>query len=313
MCLEDPLLTHLHMHKQPPRRNKILRCQQDALSAAQERQADQPNFLSHIGHCPFTSGQIACDFFVQGLVEHCNLPSHQVRCDRNSPTCRNCDRLGVKCPGYSDIPVLSQKDGSRQRIQDSVDTIYRASGVEKRKVGSCDECRRTKSRCSRSRPVCRRCMKKGFICKYNPKYDAAVARSSAPALMAGQDHVLTATASSTRSGSVSTPGSQRGNSSVSLSMPLSHDFQWYEWLPGSRIATEMTAERREERSKLTKSLLSSTGFSRIHYHKMRFAYEHWPISSLIGSQLFVAWASSTNQLSTRHWTEAPSMKTLGRL
>lgn len=69
-------------------------------------------------------------------------------------------------------------------------------------------------------------MKKGFICKYNPKYDAAVARSSAPALMAGQDHVLTATASSTRSGSVSTPGSQRGNSSVSLSMPLSHDFQW---------------------------------------------------------------------------------------
>ncbi|TFB06916.1 hypothetical protein CCMA1212_001306 [Trichoderma ghanense] len=149
-----------------------------------------------------------------------------VRCDRNSPTCRNCDRLGVKCPGYSDIPVLSQKDGSRQRVQDSVDTIYRASGVEKRKVGSCDECRRSKSRCCRSRPVCRRCLNKGFTCKYNPKYDAAAGQSSAPSMMAGQAQVLTMTASSNRRGSVSTPESQKARTSVSLSTPIPHDSQW---------------------------------------------------------------------------------------
>ncbi|KAL7810209.1 hypothetical protein V8C44DRAFT_332577 [Trichoderma aethiopicum] len=152
--------------------------------------------------------------------------SRKVRCDRNSPTCHNCNRLGVKCPGYSDLPVLSQKDGSRQRVQDSVDTIYRTSGVEKRKVGSCDECRRTKSRCSRSRPVCKRCMKKGFTCRYNPKYDAAAGQSSASSMMAGQDQGLTTTALSRCSGSVSTPGSQNRRASVSPSTPIQPGFQW---------------------------------------------------------------------------------------
>ncbi|KAL6874322.1 hypothetical protein HDV57DRAFT_504481 [Trichoderma longibrachiatum] len=152
--------------------------------------------------------------------------SRKVRCDRNSPTCHNCNRLGVKCPGYGDLPVLSQKDGSRQRVQDSVDTIYRASGVEKRKVGSCDECRRTKSRCSRSRPICKRCMKKGFTCRYNPKYDAAAGQSSASSMMAGQDQGLTTTASSHCSGSVSSPGSQKRRTSVSLSTPIQPGFQW---------------------------------------------------------------------------------------
>ncbi|KAL6690929.1 hypothetical protein J3F84DRAFT_397951 [Trichoderma pleuroticola] len=172
----------------------------------------------------------------------------QVRCDRKTPTCHNCDRLGVNCPGYSDTAaILSHKDGSRQRIQDSVDTIYRASGVEKRKVGSCDECRRTKSRCSRTRPTCKRCVRKGFACKYNAKYDAkhdAAASqspsSSMPVLV--DDQMLT---TSNRSGSVSTPGSQANLMAVSLSAQISPSLQWLfaDALPQDRFHLQSLADK----------------------------------------------------------------------
>jgi hypothetical protein len=161
------------------------------------------------------------------------LTSQQVRCDRNSPTCHNCTRLGVNCPGYGDTTaILSQKDGSRQRLQDSVDYIYRASGVEKRKVGSCDECRRTKSRCSRTRPVCKRCTRKGFACKYNAKYDASAAgtagtaASPSPQPSTAADTSLLA-ASSNGSGLVSTPGSQPGTMGMALSSSIPKSMHWY--------------------------------------------------------------------------------------
>lgn len=156
------------------------------------------------------------------------LTSQQVRCDRNSPACHNCTRLGVNCPGYGDsTAILSQKDGSRQRLQDSVDFIYRSSGVEKRRVGSCDECRRTKSRCSRTRPVCKRCTRKGFTCKYNAKYDASVvdtAASPSPQPSTTAETSMLA-APSDGSGLVSTPGSQSG----AMSMPLSSIPQHMHW------------------------------------------------------------------------------------
>lgn len=160
------------------------------------------------------------------------LTSQQVRCDRKSPTCHNCDRLGVNCPGYSDTTaILSQKDGSRQRLQDSVDFIYRASGVEKRRVGSCDECRRTKSRCSRTRPVCKRCTRKGFTCKYNAKYDASAAGTSATATSQSPEPSTAAepsiVAGPSDGGLVSTPGSQPGSIAIPLSSSIPQHLQWY--------------------------------------------------------------------------------------
>ncbi|KAL7918001.1 hypothetical protein ACQKWADRAFT_305390 [Trichoderma austrokoningii] len=151
--------------------------------------------------------------------------SRKVRCDRNTPACHNCTRLGVNCPGYSDTTAtLSQRDGSRQRLQDSVDFIYRASGVEKRRVGSCDECRRTKSRCSRTRPVCKRCTRKGFMCKYNAKYDAPAADTAASPspqpTMAAEASMLPAP--SNGSGLVSAPGSQ----SSTMAVPIPQHMHW---------------------------------------------------------------------------------------
>lgn len=161
------------------------------------------------------------------------LTPQQVRCDRKSPTCQNCDRLGVNCPGYSDTTaILSQKDGSRQRLQDSVDFIYRASGVEKRRVGSCEECRRTKSRCSRTRPVCKRCTRKGFTCQYSAKYDASAAGTTATAASQSPPSSTAAEASilagpSNGSGLVSTPGSQTDTISMPLSSTILGPLQWY--------------------------------------------------------------------------------------
>ncbi|KAH8652179.1 hypothetical protein BX600DRAFT_89412 [Xylariales sp. PMI_506] len=92
--------------------------------------------------------------------------SRKVRCDRTEPHCRNCIRLGVLCPGYdnSHAPI------SRSELQKSAEDIFRAAGLQQRRVGSCEECRTSKNRCSRTRPSCRRCLTRGLTCAYPVKY-----------------------------------------------------------------------------------------------------------------------------------------------
>lgn len=91
----------------------------------------------------------------------------QVRCDRSLPDCRNCLRLGVPCPGYD----RENEFISRKELQKSADDIFRAAGVEKRKVGSCEECRASKHRCTKTRPACRRCILRNLTCYYPGKQD----------------------------------------------------------------------------------------------------------------------------------------------
>ncbi|KAJ6789952.1 hypothetical protein PWT90_10831 [Aphanocladium album] len=91
----------------------------------------------------------------------------QVRCDRSLPDCRNCLRLGVPCPRYD----RENEFISRKELQKSADDIFRAAGVEKRKVGSCEECRASKHRCTKTRPACRRCILRNLKCTYPGKHD----------------------------------------------------------------------------------------------------------------------------------------------
>ncbi|OAA39556.1 Fungal transcriptional regulatory protein [Beauveria brongniartii RCEF 3172] len=93
--------------------------------------------------------------------------SRKVRCDRSLPDCRNCLRLGVPCPGYD----RENEFISRKELQKSADDIFRAAGVEKRKVGSCEECRASKHRCTKTRPACRRCILRNLKCTYPGKQD----------------------------------------------------------------------------------------------------------------------------------------------
>jgi len=86
---------------------------------------------------------------------------HQVKCDKTVPACHNCGRLRVQCPGYEEHNRQSSAD-----VLSSVESVYRTSGVEKRRVGSCEECRRAKRRCCRSRPQCRQCSRRSQTCTY---------------------------------------------------------------------------------------------------------------------------------------------------
>ncbi|KAI6783981.1 uncharacterized protein J7T54_001857 [Emericellopsis cladophorae] len=65
--------------------------------------------------------------------------SRKVRCDKTLPECRNCERLGVKCPRYN----VDTQTISRSEINKSAEDIFKAAGVEKRRVGSCEECQHT--------------------------------------------------------------------------------------------------------------------------------------------------------------------------
>jgi hypothetical protein len=71
-------------------------------------------------------------------------------------------RLQVECPRYEyPTEFVSRKD-----IQRSAEAIFRQSGVEKRRVGSCKACRASKHRCSRTKPSCRRCIIRKEACVY---------------------------------------------------------------------------------------------------------------------------------------------------
>ncbi|PTB75659.1 hypothetical protein M440DRAFT_1439356 [Trichoderma longibrachiatum ATCC 18648] len=90
------------------------------------------------------------------------------------PECRNCLRLGVGCPGFSPQSEFI----SRKEMQKSADDIFRAAGVEKRRVGSCEECRSSKHRCTKTRPSCRRCILRQLPCVYPSKGDKQQERES---------------------------------------------------------------------------------------------------------------------------------------
>ncbi|KAF5700071.1 regulator of drug sensitivity 1 [Fusarium globosum] len=57
--------------------------------------------------------------------------SRKVKCDGVVPGCQNCETLGIDCPGYSTLPEAQKKLEA-----DTLETVYRAAGVEKRRVGS---------------------------------------------------------------------------------------------------------------------------------------------------------------------------------
>ncbi|KAH8125289.1 hypothetical protein LI328DRAFT_155837 [Trichoderma asperelloides] len=91
-----------------------------------------------------------------------------------SRKCRNCLRLGVGCPGFSPQSEFI----SRKEMQKSADDIFKAAGVEKRRVGSCEECRSSKHRCTKTRPSCRRCILRNLPCIYPSKLDKQHERES---------------------------------------------------------------------------------------------------------------------------------------
>ncbi|KAI8630234.1 hypothetical protein F5Y19DRAFT_484116 [Xylariaceae sp. FL1651] len=107
--------------------------------------------------------------------------SRKVRCDRQVPSCRNCGRLGVQCPGYRP----GAETATRDEILKSAECVFRDAGIQKRRIGACDECRLSKGRCTKTRPSCRRCVEKGLSCVYRTKH-RSVASSATPEETVGE-------------------------------------------------------------------------------------------------------------------------------
>lgn len=108
---------------------------------------------------------IACCW--SGRIELRSNPWAQVRCDRTARKCCNCARLGVQCPGYSDRFTRL----SRSEIRSFVEDLYQTAGLSKRSIGSCKQCRQSKNKCSRNRPICHRCNQKSLGCIYRDQDD----------------------------------------------------------------------------------------------------------------------------------------------
>lgn len=84
-----------------------------------------------------------------------------MKCDERPGGCLKCERLQIQCPGYDQYV----RDRTR-----AVDEIYQNAGVSKRVIGACRECYASKSRCTKEKPQCARCQKKGVACHYNNTY-----------------------------------------------------------------------------------------------------------------------------------------------
>lgn len=71
--------------------------------------------------------------------------------------------MGITCPGYT----LHHGRLTPMNMRLSAEAIYRASGIEKRRLGSCNACRNSKIRCTKTRPKCRRCLERNVDCTYD--------------------------------------------------------------------------------------------------------------------------------------------------
>lgn len=88
-----------------------------------------------------------------------------MKCDESLPTCRNCERLGQRCPGYT------QKQQQHSSFQSSSprhvsSTNNQISSRGRRIYAACNACRSSKVRCSGGDRQCTRCREKHLICIY---------------------------------------------------------------------------------------------------------------------------------------------------
>ncbi|KAI5777352.1 hypothetical protein EDC01DRAFT_405805 [Geopyxis carbonaria] len=98
----------------------------------------------------------------------------KVKCDERPGGCTNCQRLEVPCPGYTAAPPA-------EHTEEMVEAIFAKAGRKRRRMlGSCKECRVTKSRCSGERPACERCLKKNARCEYENTTRSGSMKSSSP-------------------------------------------------------------------------------------------------------------------------------------
>jgi hypothetical protein len=82
----------------------------------------------------------------------------------------------VACLGYN----LRDAASSQEEIRSDVDRVFQAASIQRKSNGACRTCRASKSRCSRDRPSCLGCIKKGSDCLYDVRSGGSSVSAAAP-------------------------------------------------------------------------------------------------------------------------------------
>ncbi|KAJ6065543.1 hypothetical protein N7444_001196 [Penicillium canescens] len=91
--------------------------------------------------------------------------ARKVKCDERWPSCLNCERLKLECPGHP-----GQNSGLAARALRSArrDAALTQAGTARHRVSkSCHACRLAKARCSGG-DICTRCSRRNIGCSYSP-------------------------------------------------------------------------------------------------------------------------------------------------
>jgi hypothetical protein len=108
--------------------------------------------------CVVCKARKASSFATRSTTSEAN--TNQVKCDEDINGCKNCQRLGVACPGYSAV------DHTQSDKHHALTEAFKQARLQRRQFGACERCRESKVRCSRGTPSCDRCKTANVACHY---------------------------------------------------------------------------------------------------------------------------------------------------
>lgn len=91
--------------------------------------------------------------------------ARKVKCDERWPSCLNCERLKLECPGHPGQNSVLAARALRSARRDA--TLTQAGTTRHRVSKSCQACRLAKARCSGG-DICTRCSRRDIECSYSP-------------------------------------------------------------------------------------------------------------------------------------------------
>ena len=141
--------------------------------------------------------------------------ARKVKCDESWPTCTNCERLKLLCPGP---PGPGSSGRLRQRRSAGQHNEFTQAGTLRQRVAkSCQPCRAAKARCSGG-TICTRCSRKGLDCSSVPSLSRTKElRDRLPSKQPELNDISSTQRFSPHdSSSLSLPATLEGNSSSSL-------------------------------------------------------------------------------------------------
>jgi hypothetical protein len=119
--------------------------------------------------------------------------ARKVKCDERWPSCLNCERLKLECPGHPGQNSGLAAKALRSARRDA--TLTQAGTARHRVSKSCQSCRLAKARCSGGE-ICTRCSSRDIECAYSTGRKQQLRSNSAPNIAAHDESLGSSLASS---------------------------------------------------------------------------------------------------------------------